>query len=276
LWRVCSNRELEVVRANLRAWDHWGRTWRLERKNRSPDPRIARLMTIRALTYRKAYLEMASSLHGLRNKSVVDIGCGTSDYLKWLANDCEMLVGVDISVEMLKLCREDLGRSIELIAADALHLPFKDDAFDISTTFQALHHFPDWKTALAEMVKTAKQVSIYEPNGDSFLHRLLHLVRKNFRVEERFKNTEEDYSLVEFQASGFHQKELVEFLRGAKMNTKVFMFGIIPVSMLEKISNLSVVLLYLALMVEDLVRRMPILRNQLGGVLLTGWRQYIE
>jgi len=276
LEKISTNKELEVVKANLRAWNYWGLTWRHERKNSPPDPHIVRLMKTRALTYRKVYLEMTSSLQGLKDKSIVDVGCGTSDYLKWLTDDCKRLVGVDISVEMLKLCREDLGKSIELVAADALHLPFKDEAFDISTTFQALHHFPDWKKALAEMVRTAKWFSLYEPNGDSFFHRLVHLIRKYFRVEQRFKQIEEDYSLVEFHASGFRQRIIVEFLQRENVTAKVFMFGIIPVSILEKFSSLSLMLLYFVIMVEDLLRKMPILRNQLGSMLLIGWKQYIE
>jgi SAM-dependent methyltransferase len=270
LAKMYTNGELEVVRANLRAWDSWGRTWRLGRKNHSPSPHITRVMKIRALTYKKAYLEMVKSFHGLKNKSIVDIGCGTSEYLKWLADDCKKLVGVDISVEMLKLCREDLGKSIELVAADALHLPFKDGAFDISTTFQALHHFPNLEKALKEMVRTSKHISIYEPNGDSFFHRFMHLIRRSFRVEQRFKQTGEDYSLVEFQAGGFRQKRLVEFLQRQGMNTKIFTFGMIPVSLLEKISRLG--FLYFVLMTEDLLRKIPIIRNQLGGILLIGWK----
>jgi len=276
LERVFTSKELEVIRANLRAWNYWGRAWRLGRKNRPLDPHIVRLMKTRALTYRKAYLEMILAFHGLKNKSIVDIGCGTSDYLKWLVNDCKKVVGVDISIEMLKLCHEDLGKSIELVAADALHLPFKDEAFDISTTFQALHHFPNWKKALTEMVRTAKRVSLYEPNGDSFFHRFMHSIRRNFRVEQRFRQTEEDYSLVEFQASGFRQRRLVEFIQREEMNTNIFMFGIIPVSLLEKIANLSPILLHFVLMIEDLLRKIPILRNQLGGILLLGWKQSIE
>lgn len=213
---------------------------------------------------------MVKSFHGLKNKSVVDIGCGTSDYLKWLADDCKKLVGVDISTEMLKLCREDLGRSIELVAADALHLPFRDGAFDISTTFQALHHFPNLEKALKEMMRTSKHISIYEPNGNSFFHRFMHLIRRSFRVEQRFKQTGEDYSLVEFQASGFSSKKISGALQRQGMNTKTFTFGIIPVSLLEKFSRLR--LLYFVLMTEDLLRKIPIIRNQLGDILLIGWK----
>jgi len=273
-----TNKELEVVEANLRAWNYWGLTWRLERKNRPPDTHTSQVMKMRALTYRKVYLQIVSSLQGLRAKTIVDIGCGTSDYLKWLSDDCRRLVGVGISVEMLKLTREDLytrGKSIDLVAADALHLPFKDEAFDVGTTFQALHHFPDWKEALAEMVRTARQISLYEPNGDSFLHRLMHLIRKYSRVEQRFKQTEDDYSLVEFQASGFRQKRIRGFLQHKNVDAKAFMFGMIPVSILGRISSLSPILLRYVGIIEELLQKAPILQNQLGNMLLIGWKRNI-
>lgn len=267
------DRELYVVKANLEAWNYWGRTWRHSRQDHSPNRRITRMIKIRALTYQKAYLEMVKSFHGLKNKNVVDIGCGASEYLKWLVNDCNILVGVDISIEMLKLCREDLGKSIELVAADALNLPFRDEAFDISTTFQALHHFPNIDNALKEMVRISKNISIYEPNSDSFFHRFLHLIRKSLRVEQRFKQTDKNYSLIEFHAKGFSQKTLSELLKKKGMNTKIFMFGILPVSLLEFFSRF--LLLNFIFKAEDLLRKIPVIQNQLGGILLIAWKQSI-
>jgi len=269
---VLTDKELEVASANLRAWNHWGRIWRLERKHGPLDPSTLRLMKTRTLIYRKMYIEMISYFGGLKDKTILDVGCGTSEYLKWLADDSERLVGVDISVEMLKLCREDMRKSIVVIVADALHLPFRDGVFDIGTTFQSLHHFPDWKKALTEMVRTAEQVSLYEPNEDSVFHKLMHYFRKIFRVEKRFKQTDEDYGLVEFQASGFSSTRIIPFLNKRGINAKVLVFGYIPVSLLAKISKLSPRLLYFAVAVEDLIRKIPILRDQLGNILVIGWK----
>jgi len=276
LGKSLTEKEQEVAIANIRAGNNWGRVWRLERRVRAPDARTSRLMKTRAFTYRKMYLDMISSLGELRNKSVLDVGCGTSDYLIWLANDCANLVGVDISIEMLKLSREVIGKSFVPIAADALHLPFREGVFDMSTTFQALHHFPNWRKALVEMVRTAKQVSLYEPNSDSFLHRLANLVRQTFRVERRFKQIDEEYGLVEFQASGFSPVKITAFLNGKGMNVKTFMFGLFPVSLLEKFYWLSPLLFFFVLTAEDTMRRVPIIQNQLGGMLITAWNRDIE
>lgn len=272
--KVYEDKELKIARANLSAWNNWGRLWYRDKIiGKTPSNSILRLMRVRALTYRQAYLCMTAFVGELEDKIVVDIGCGTSDYLKWLSNDCCRLVGVDLSVEMLKVCRADIGKSIELVAADALYLPFRDNVFDISTTFQALHHFPDWRKALKEMVRTAKKVSLYEPNRDSFLHRLMNSIRQIFRVESRFKEIDEDYRLVEFQAEGFSSAEISSYLKQHKVSTKEIMFGMFPVSLLEKFYRLSPRLLNIMFFAENLMRRIPILRNQLGGMVVIGWRK---
>lgn len=268
LKKALSNKELAIERANIRAWNYWGRKWRLGR-NSELSSSILRRLKIRALTYQRIYSKIVLQLGQLEEKSVLDVGCGSSDYHEWLADDCRRFVGVDISVEMLRLCRDEIGRSkIEVVAADALHLPFKNEAFDACMTFQALHHFPDWKKSLMEMTRVGKQVSLYEPNADSFLHKLLDLIRKVFRSEQRFKEVDEDYSLVEFQASGFSQEELINFLCGEGFIAKAFMFGIAPASLAEKVYKFSPGFLHSILVVEDLVQKIPFVRSQLGNVLI--------
>jgi len=267
-----AERELQVKKANLRAWNYWGRIWRLDRRRSSPSSYALHLMRTRQMTYRNVYLKMVETLGGLSGKSVLDVGCGTSEYHVWLANDCDRLIGVDISLEMLKLCREDTGKSIELVAADASHLPFRKEAVDTSMTFQALHHFPDWQSALAEMVRIGEGVVLYEPNAESILHKFMHKIRQTFRVEQRFKQIDEDYELVEFKAGGFSSAHIVHFLNRNDMNTRLFMFGFMPVSLLDKASRLSRRLLVSLFAFEDLLRKIPIVRSQLGGMLVIAWK----
>lgn len=69
------------------------------------------------------------------------------------------MFGVDISIEMLRVCRDKLGRrrrDVHLVAGDAAHLPFKQDAFDAIIHFGAMSMFGDKKAAIDEMVRAAK------------------------------------------------------------------------------------------------------------------------
>jgi SAM-dependent methyltransferase len=261
--------ELEVRMANLNAWNYWGRLWAQTSVNKPFDPNTLHLMKTRTLTYQRAYQKIIFSIGGFARKSVLDIGCGVSEYHNWLASDSQRYVGVDISVEMLKLSRKEMSTSVELIAADAMHLPFKDDAFNISITFQALHHFPNWEKALDEMIRTSNQIVLYEPNGDSLFHRIMHFLRRTFRVEQRFKESNEDYELVEFHASGFSSMKLTNFLNQKDMKTSLFWLSLVPVSMLAKASSTSLLLMSVILTVEDLLGKIPIFRKQLGDILVT-------
>ncbi|MEM4713717.1 MAG: methyltransferase domain-containing protein [Candidatus Bathyarchaeia archaeon] len=264
-----TDEELKIAKANLRAWNYWGKTWQ-EEKGPIASHNLE-LIKSREITYLKAYFELSTVLGGLENKNVLDVGCGTSEYHKWSVISGAQVVGVDISIEMIKLGR-GRAKGINHVVADALNLPFKDGAFDVSMTFQALHHFPDWKQALAEMLRTSRAIVVYEPNRDSFLHRLMHLIRLIFRIERRFKEIDEDYKLVEPFAVGFSSKVLVRFLEEQGLKCKVLMSGILPVSLLRMFYKLSPSIAFYILMVENLTRKIPILQSQLGGFLLVGWK----
>lgn len=264
-----TDKELKIAKANIRAWNYWGKSWQEEKGPIAPHN--LELIKSREITYLKAYLELSTVLGGFENKHVLDVGCGTSEYHKWSMISGAQVVGVDISIEMIKLGRSR-AKNVNHIVADALNLPFKDEAFDVSMTFQALHHFPDWKQALAEMLRTSKVIAVYEPNGDSFLHRLMHLIRLIFRIERRFKEIDEDYKLVEPFAVGFSSRVLVRFLEEQGLKCKVLMTGILPVSLLRMFYKISPSIAFYILMVENLIRKIPILQSQLGGFLLVGWK----
>ena len=84
-----------------------------------------------------------ASAAGLR---VLEIGVGTgADYLEWLKAGA-VATGVDISRASLEQARrrcESAGFCPELRVADAEHLPFDDNTFDIVYSYGVMHHSPD-------------------------------------------------------------------------------------------------------------------------------------
>ncbi len=104
---------------------------------------------------RQLFIELAQPRKGER---VLDVGCGTGRYLKWLLDRGTECIGVDISLDMLSVAAERLGSqdAWRLVVADACKLPFADKAFDLSfaaTTFEFLS-FP--AQALAEMARVTR------------------------------------------------------------------------------------------------------------------------
>jgi SAM-dependent methyltransferase len=63
-----------------------------------------------------------------RNDSLVDIGCGGGWIGQGLKPDVERVVGLDISIEMLKNARRSSGMK-SFVCGDACRLPIKDESF---------------------------------------------------------------------------------------------------------------------------------------------------
>jgi SAM-dependent methyltransferase len=118
----------------------------------------------------------------------LDIGCGPGLYFPLLAPRTERLVGIDISLEMIKaageLCAAKGLSNVELRVASVLDLPFEDGSFDAVIGFDVLHHVPETDTAFAQIARVLRRggrfVSI-EPNVLNPMVFLTHLVPKEER-----------------------------------------------------------------------------------------------
>jgi ubiquinone/menaquinone biosynthesis C-methylase UbiE len=90
---------------------------------------------------------------GLR---VLDVGCGTGDFLRLLGGLVApgSAFGIDLSETMIAEARRRTNESTPNVffdVADALDLPFEAGSIDRITATQVLLHIPDWKLALAQM-----------------------------------------------------------------------------------------------------------------------------
>jgi ubiquinone/menaquinone biosynthesis C-methylase UbiE len=72
----------------------------------------------------------ATSCLDIKGKRILDVACGTCRLGQYV-REAEILVGVDISIQMLKNAGKRTGLYTSLILADAEHLPFRENAFDI-------------------------------------------------------------------------------------------------------------------------------------------------
>ena len=88
-------------------------------------------------------------------RSVLEVGCGTGHFTRWMAERGLEAVGVDISEPMLKEARRRGGP--EYIAGDALSLPAADRSYDVTALITTLEFLPDPACALVEAVRVARQ-----------------------------------------------------------------------------------------------------------------------
>ena len=113
---------------------------------------------------------------------VLDVGCGNGAYLRRLTELGIEATGCDLSMGMLPIGKHD-----QLVNADAMQLPFRDDAFDVVLAPHMLYHVPDVATAAHEMRRVLRRdgVCVAVTNGKRHTRALFDAVEASVRVRDR-------------------------------------------------------------------------------------------
>jgi SAM-dependent methyltransferase len=132
-----------------------------------------------------AFLEWLRPQPGLR---WLDVGCGNGAFTELIVECCTpaSVYGIDPSQEQLAYAhaRRSLG-SAQFRQADAMALPFQDDAFDVAVMPLVIFFVPDPAKGVAEMVRVVCPggcVSAYawDMAGDGFPYELLRAEMREF------------------------------------------------------------------------------------------------
>jgi ubiquinone/menaquinone biosynthesis C-methylase UbiE len=92
-----------------------------------------------------------------KGKAVLDVGCGSGLFFSQVAGQAELVVGVDVSRNLLIRAKEH-GRgfgNIEVVLADADHLPLRGEFFGAVFAFTVLQNMPSPQQTLAELKRVA-------------------------------------------------------------------------------------------------------------------------
>lgn len=102
----------------------------------------------------------AHLLGDVGGQRVVEIGCGAAAAARWLATKGAEVVALDLSAGMLRHAvksAEHCGVRVPLVQADATHLPFADESFDIAcTAFGAVPFVNDSAAVMREVFRVLK------------------------------------------------------------------------------------------------------------------------
>lgn len=100
-------------------------------------------------------------------KSLLDVGCGPGNLLKFAVKDFDVVWGMDISSEMLRLSKR-YTKNVK--KGDVSKLPFKEASFDVLTYYSVLHnlHPVATKKTLSEAFRVLNKGGVlytaYDPN----------------------------------------------------------------------------------------------------------------
>jgi demethylmenaquinone methyltransferase/2-methoxy-6-polyprenyl-1,4-benzoquinol methylase len=120
--------------------------------------------------WRKA---VAAALELSPSDRCLDLAAGTATSSAALARGGATVVGCDFSLGML---REGRGKGVDLVAGDALRLPFADGVFDAVTISFGLRNVHDTRQALAEMLRVTR------PGGRLVVCEFSHPTWRPFRT----------------------------------------------------------------------------------------------
>lgn len=90
-----------------------------------------------------------------RGSHVLDVGCGSGDFLAHLDMLGAATAGIDPAAGMAELARSRIAAA-EIRIGSGERLPWPDDAFDLATAFNALQLVNNPLAAIAEMVRVTK------------------------------------------------------------------------------------------------------------------------
>jgi len=184
------------------AYDRWARQY-AEEKNP-----VLHLAT-------QTLQKLLPELHG---KSVLDAGCGAGHRMQQLAP--QIMVGADFSFNMLCAARaaSRAVKSLRLVNADLLALPFHDESFDLVISAFVLGYLAPLETAVSELARVTRAggtllLADFHPLGHWLGWNRSFLECHNGKLEEfrivNCRHQHEDYFRA-FKKNGLHVEDLCE------------------------------------------------------------------
>lgn len=140
------------------------------------------------------YKKLVSKIYLKKDDSILDIACGTGEWLKVATLNGAMPFGIDISEKAVQASKNWIQTGGFAVCVSE-NLPFTGHSFDVVTCLGALEHFQDQKKALKEMIRVAKKNAsflILVPNSNFLTYRLgLFKGTKQTEVKETIMSLEE-------------------------------------------------------------------------------------
>jgi ubiquinone/menaquinone biosynthesis C-methylase UbiE len=128
-------------------YERWAPTY-----DRSPNPLLAREQR-----------HLLPLLAAMRNRTFLDMACGTGRWLERLMPELAAGIGVDRSNAMLRVAQRKPTITNKLIQADCSDLPFRETIFDLVVCSFAFSHIRRLDSVLPQLARVTK------PGADIFV-----------------------------------------------------------------------------------------------------------
>jgi ubiquinone/menaquinone biosynthesis C-methylase UbiE len=144
------------------------REWKQKRGAMRHYDRQAAIYDVQYLGEQSAKIEDALSIAELKpDETVLDLGCGTGFLFQHISKSIRLIVGLDISSNVLREAKKRTKKlpNIALVRADADNTPFPGRIFDRVFAITLLQNMPDPTKTIIEMKRVGKPQAVFAVTG---------------------------------------------------------------------------------------------------------------
>jgi SAM-dependent methyltransferase len=118
----------------------------------------------------------------IKGKLILDAGCGMGRFVEVVKKYGGDIVGIDLSyaVEAAKA-----NTDADIIQADILNLPFKENSFDYVFSIGVIHHTADTRKAfecLSRLVKPGGKLAVWVYSNDGWKFKIYNFISNFYRI----------------------------------------------------------------------------------------------
>ena len=141
--------------------------------------------------FRRANLKFKETLGDVKNKKILDVGCGIGALSFYLAQKGAIVTGIDLSKNSIESCKKGAklrGLNIEFREMNALIPDFEDESFDMIVGSRVIHHLPNLELFFKMCIRLLKHngyIAFIEPLKKNII---VELNRKFFAPEKRTRH----------------------------------------------------------------------------------------
>jgi len=192
--------------------------------------------------------------HITAGKKVLEIGCGTGEFTKRIAQTGADITAIDISTDLLEVARSGIPNvNVGFHVQNVEKLDFEDGSFDIVVGSSILHHL-NLNPALKEVYRVLKNggmVILTEPN---MLNPQIWLERKITFIRKLTNNSPDETAFIRWGL----KKEFINLgFKNVSIRPFDFLHPFTPSMLIPFISNIG-----------NLVESIPLAREIAGSLLI--------
>ncbi len=99
--------------------------------------------------------EVMSWFKEIKGINILDVGCAKGRFVKTLYEKGTIISGIDITKNFIIMAKKKVPRA-NLVSANAIEIPFKNNFFDGILCIEVIEHIPDTEKVIIEMLRVLK------------------------------------------------------------------------------------------------------------------------